>query len=139
MLAGTEDLEECEGVADQILKLNKNNYQANSTKAKADYSKGDFTNIIFYKRRAIEYSKYSLNEYMEYLDMLYDGDRIYGKREDQSSSETCAEYMLEVPGLLEEVLSETDTLAYKIMDEPELELPKRYEKLLKRVEHKIKD
>ena len=38
--------------------------------------------------------------------------------------------MLGIPDMLDEVLNETDPLAYQIQDKPELELPEEYRVIL---------
>ena len=66
--------------------------------------------------------------------MLYDGYRIYYKSGDQESADICAKYILKIPVDIKRVLDETDALAYKINDIPELELPNRYMRIIDKVQ-----
>lgn len=134
LLVETDDVEEMEKIADKILKLNPDNSLANSAKARVFYSKGDFGNMIVYKQRAINYSKYSLEEYLDYFDMLYVGYQLYLKYGDVESAEQCRQCMLAIPDMMKEVLTETDPLAYKINDKPDLELPEEYKEVLRTLE-----
>ena len=134
LLVGVQDVEDMERIADNILKLNPNNALANSAKARVEYSNGDFGNMIVYKQRAINYSKYSLEEYLDYFDMLYVGYQLYLKYGDVESAEQCRQCMLAIPDMMKEVLTETDPLAYKINDKPELELPEEYKEVLRTLE-----
>lgn len=132
MLTEAEEIEEIEKIADRILELNENNSLACSAKARVAYSKGDFANVILYKQKAIRYSKYNIEEYLDYFNMLYIGYQLYTENEDYYSAEQCQNCLLEIPGMLEAVLEETDSLAYKINDKPELELPEEYKFLLEK-------
>ena len=134
LLVGVQDVEDMERIADNILKLNPNNALANSAKARVEYSNGDFGNMIVYKQRAINYSKYSLEEYLDYFDMLYVGYQLYLKYGDVESAEQCRQCMLAIPDMMKEVLTETDPLAYKNNDKPELELPEEYKEVLRTLE-----
>lgn len=134
ILTETEDVEEMETIADKILDLNPVNPLANSAKARVAYSRGDFGNMISYKVKAIEYSKYSLEEYLDYFNMLYVGYQLYMENGDEASAELCTEHIREIPEMIEKVLEETDPLAYKITDKPELELPEEYKVILETLE-----
>ena len=134
LLVEADDVEEMEKIADKILKLNPDNSLANSAKARVFYSKGDFGNVISYKKQAIAYSKYSLEEYLDYFNMLYVGYQLYMEYGDLESAEQCKQCMLAIPDMMKEVLTETDLLAYKINDKPELELPEEYKEVLRTLE-----
>lgn len=130
LLVEAQDVEDMERIADKILKLNPNNALANSAKARVAYSKGDFGNMIVYKQQAIKYSKYSLEEYLDYFDMLYVGYQLYLEYGDLESAEECIKCIRAIPDMIEMVLDESDPLAYKINDKPELELPDEYQEIL---------
>lgn len=130
LLTVVEEPEEMERVADRILALNPDNPLANNAKARVAYSNGDFGSMIGYKQQALEYYKYNLEEYLDYFNMLYVGYQLYLENSDPDSAEVCREQMLGIPDMLDEVLNETDPLAYQIQDKPELELPEEYRVIL---------
>lgn len=131
MLPQLDDPEEMEKAADQILSWNQSVSLAYSAMARAAYARGDFANMIIYKQQAITLSKYELAEYLDYFDMLYVGIQLYLKNGDVESAEFCRQRLLEIPELLEQVLAETDGLAWKIRDKPKLRLPEEYQERLR--------
>ena len=130
LLTEAENAEEMDELAEHILKLNPDNPLANNAKARVAYFRGDFGNMITYKEKALEYYRYSLDEYLDYFNMLYVGYQLYLENGDSISAEVCAENIKEIPKMLEDVVKKTDSLAYQINDKPELELPVEYEEIL---------
>lgn len=130
LLTEAEKPEEMEEIADKILGLNPDNPLANNAKARVAYSNGDFGSMISYKQQALKYYKYDLEEYLDYFNMLYVGYQLYQENNDPDSAEVCRKQMLGIPDMLQEVMNATDSLAYRIQDKPELELPEEYQVLL---------
>lgn len=130
ILMQTDEVQEMEETADRILVMNPTNPLANNARARVAYARGDFGNVINYKRMALEYYRYNLEEYTDYFNMLYVGYQLYTENGDRDSASICAEQMQEIPNMLEEVKKETDPLAYRITDKPELELPDEYMEIL---------
>ncbi len=134
LLVEAESTTEMEELADTILALNPQNALANNAKARAAYSEGDFGAVIEYKEKALVYYRYNLTEYLDYFNMLYVGYQLYLQNGDPGSAEICAGKMRGIPERLEEVEEETDPLAYRINDKPELELPTEYWGVLESLE-----
>lgn len=130
MLTESEKVEDMERIANQILVMNPSNPLAVNAKARVSYSKGDFGDMIRYKLRALEYYRYSLSEYLDYFNMLYVGYQLYIENNDMDSAQICVDHIMEIPDMLEEVLKNTDSIAYKINDKPKLKLPEEYQKIL---------
>ncbi|MCI8465277.1 MAG: hypothetical protein HFI63_05410 [Lachnospiraceae bacterium] len=133
MLAQTEDVEEMERIADEILSRNQSVSIAHSAKARAAYARGDFETVISCKQRAISLARYELDEYLDYFQMLYVGFQMYLAGGDLDSARVCRQKLSEIPDMLEEALERTDglnALAWKIRDKPELVLPKEYQEIL---------
>lgn len=133
LLVEADDVESMENVANQILELNPSNSLANNAKARVAYSKGDFGSMINYKLQVIEYSKYNLEEYLDYFNMLYIGYQLYMENGDIESAKKCIDCIKTIPDMIDEVLEKTDSLAYKINDKPELELPEEYLTILQSI------
>ncbi len=125
--------EEMDGTADRILGINQSVSLAWSAKARVAFSNGDFQAMMECKEKAIALSKYEIKEYLDYFDMLYTGMELYTQAGDTASAEICREKLLEIPGMLEKVLEESDPLAWKIDEKPELELPEKYLELLQQI------
>lgn len=130
LMGRAENTEAMDEIAEKILSMNPDNPLANNAKARISYANGDFGNMIVYKELSLKYYKYDLEEYLDYFNMLYIGYQLYIENNDPDSAEVCREKLLEIPNLIDEVLNETDSLAYQIQDKPELELPEEYKMIL---------
>ena len=65
--------EEMNKIADRILARNKYVTVAYSAKARYAYSKGDFANVIKYKKKAIDTAVFSYDEYEDFCYLLIKG------------------------------------------------------------------
>lgn len=133
LLIRAETPEEMDKTADRILGINQSVSLAWSAKARVAFSVGDFQSMMECKEKAIALSKYEIKEYLDYFDMLYTGMELYAQAGDTVSAEICRAKLLEIPGMLEKVLEESDPLAWKIDEKPELELPEKYLELLQQI------
>lgn len=120
-------------IADRILRVNREVSLVWSAKARAAYSNGDFAKVIEYKEKAISLSKYDLQEYLDYFDMLAVGFNLYNEAGDLASAEVCQSKLKEIPDMLQQVLDGTDKLAWMIDEKPNLELPNNYLEVLKQL------
>lgn len=82
----------------------------------------DFDEMVTYKRESIKRAKYDEKRYEEYLKILEEMMAYYNKRGDIERVYEYGNKALEVPGMLEEVLNQTDPLAYQLRDKPALAL-----------------
>lgn len=130
LLPESETIGQMEETADKILSYNSSVALVYSAKAKTAYSEGDFEHMIIYKKQAISLSKYVLEEYLDYFDMLLIGVQLYTENQDFQSAEYCRRCILEIPDMLKAVLDSTDSLAWKINDKPKLILPDKYQEII---------
>ncbi len=122
--------EKQELLSEQILKLNGSAVSAHDVRAEAAFARGDFASAEEEKREAIRLAKYSLPEYLDWLDLLQKEYERCRSRGDLSGAEACAQRMRDVPVLLREVEENTSALGWKIQDQPNLELPARYRQMI---------
>ncbi|WP_034450489.1 O-antigen ligase family protein [Butyrivibrio sp. AE2032] len=125
-LVNAQTDEEMDAVAGSILKHNPNYPLANNAKARLAFSSGDILSMMDYKEKAISYDKYSLQEYLDYLDMLTYAISMYVQIEDYDSAEYCISRCLSIRNDLKRVEAGTSELGRMIDDKPELELPAEY-------------
>ena len=116
--------------ADEIIENNGKLAIAYDYKANLAFADGDFEKVIEYKKKAIECAPYSLDEYLDYLDKLFIGIELYINANDYSSAEYCIKEAKKVERLLENKKKETSSLAWKIQDKPQLDLPEEYKEIL---------
>ena len=130
LLSEADSAEEMKDIADKIIKYDDSISIAYSAKARACFSEGDIPAMIENKTKAIERNKYSLVEYEDYIDMLTYSANLYIDAENYDSAQVCINKIKEVPQKLQEVKDGTSSLAYKIKDKPELDLPAEYQEIL---------
>ena len=122
MLTQTEDIEDVNRIADEILEGNECVSLAYSAKSRYYYSLGDFANMMRYKDLAIEYAPFSTEEYEDYLYMLLIGVQLYGEAGDSDSAEYCKDQLLAVYDDFKNMGTRLSTLGKKIKDQPNFEL-----------------
>ena len=132
-LQQADSVEEMEGRAQTILKTNASVSLAWSARARCAYASGDFGTMISCKKEAIRLARYSLEEYLDYFDMLEVGIALYTQAGDAEGAEICREHLLAIPSMLQAVLEDTSSLAWQIDDKPALELPAEYEARLEAI------
>lgn len=112
--------------AESILSRNENVSVAYSAKANYALQKGDMKSYMEYKEKAIEKAVYTIDEYNEYCEKLIAAMNIYLRSGDRDSAMYCMEKLTEIEEKLDSVRKNTDKIAWKIIDKPELELKKEY-------------
>lgn len=120
------DIAQLEMKADKILRLDPYVALAYSAKANAAYASGDIAGMMAAKKQAIANNRYSLDEYTDYFDKLYEAMQLYKQQGDQASAEICRQEILNIEGLLVAVEQETDPVAWMLQHKPEPELPQEY-------------
>lgn len=110
-----------EVLADAILSHNSYVALAYDAKANVAYAKGDGQSVIRYKQKAISLAPYTMAEYEDYGEKLFQLMTLYQQAGMADSAQTCRQCLLEIPTLLEQVEKNTSPLAWKIADKPDLE------------------
>ena len=123
LLPSYTDPDETDAAADKVLKLNADCSLAHSAKANAALEKGDVLAMTDEKEKAIACARYSIAEYTDYFDKLCAVYQIYMASGDTASAEFCRQKLLAIPQALDALRAETDRLAWKITDQPQLTLP----------------
>lgn len=129
-LTQSTDTEQTDRLADHILALNPTSSLAWSAKANTAFSQGQILEMIEYKEQAIACSRYSVEEYCDYIEKLYYAMQLYLQSGSNSSAQYCLGKILNVQDLLDAVTAQTDPLAYRTGDDPSMELPEEYRQLI---------
>lgn len=135
LLTQLDNPDELEALADRILEQDDQIALAWDAKARAAYSRGDFATVITAKRQAISLAKYSIEEYADYFEMLASGVELYRAAGDTESAAYCLQEIRSIQTLLDGVAAQTDPLAWRLADTPQLELPAAYTQYLKAVDN----
>lgn len=133
ILLRAEDVSEMDAAANEILKRNSSHSLANSAKARVAYSEGDFVSMIKYKEKAIAAARYSLNEYLDYAAMLDVGVQLYTQNGDSKGAEYCRKHLRNIPEMIDDVLADTSSIAWKLDEKPQLTLPDEFYELKKQI------
>lgn len=118
--------EELNQIADKV--LNRNEYATLAWDAKANiaYSEGDFAQVIQCKHNAISTNRYSMAEYIDYFEKLKVGAGLYMQAGDQESADICNSEIAWIQEALNDMENQTSSLARKIADQPQLQMPDEY-------------
>lgn len=108
--------------------IRQNSYSAVAWNARAIVAQqqGDYSAVVYAKRKAISCNKYDLTEYTDYIDKLLAGAAQYNRSGQPENARLCIEEAKRVPLYLTDVQANTSTLAWRIADKPQLELPQEY-------------
>lgn len=128
------DVEEMEELADSILERNSSVALAWDAKALAAYAGGDFGTMITAKREAISLSRYDIEGYEDYFEKLRVGYELYSEAGDAESAAVCLSEIQGIQIMLDDVEAQTDPLAWRLADTPELEMPESYREFLEGVD-----
>lgn len=114
---------------DEIIRLSKDVLNTNDAVALAyegmvleARQRQDYELMVSYKQESIKRAKYDEKRYEEYLKILEEAMNYYNKRGDIDQIYHYADLAVEIPKMLDEVSRNTDPIAYKIKDKPELTL-----------------
>lgn len=126
LLAGAQTPQEAQARADKILSRNESIALVLDCKALVSATQGDFETMVQYKRQALDCAPYVLTEYLDYFQLLRRAMETCQKQGDAPRAALYAKRLLEIPDLLDAVKARTSPLAWKIQDQPELDLPEEY-------------
>lgn len=121
-ISDAESIEEMDKLADIIFNYNDSVSIAHSIKGRAAFAHGDVLDMIKYMKSAIALSRYRIDEYADYREMLKYAVEQFEKNEDTYSAEYCRDRIAEIPMMLKAVDNDTSRLAWKIDVKPILEL-----------------
>ena len=110
----------------RIIRQNRYSAVAWNAQALVAWQRGDISEMVYAKRKAISCNKYDIAEYTDYIDKLLDGADRYERAGQHENAQLCIEEAKKVPQYLSDTQGETSALAWKIADVPQLELPQEY-------------
>lgn len=121
-LQTTEDMEECLSISESITEANKHISLAYMYIAFDYGTNGNIEEFFKYMDTAIMLDPYRLDNYAQYISMIYEVANIYYENGDTDSVKNCYEHMLLVLKKLEATKEKTDKLAWEIKDVPKLDV-----------------
>ena len=125
-LMQTSSPSEMDDLSDRILRQNSYVALAWDGKAQVAFSEGDFGAVIGFKRKALDNQPYQITEYQDYFEKLKIGTQLYLQMGDTDSAVVCENEIISLQQRLSLVEERTDPLAFRIKDQPTLEMGKDY-------------
>ncbi|MBE6724355.1 MAG: O-antigen ligase family protein [Ruminococcaceae bacterium] len=127
LMRDAEGLEERAAYAEKILTWNPSCAQACRVMARSAFAGGDIEAMSRWAGEGIACAKYDLDGYLDYFDMLSYALSLYRQAGDKVSESWCLDRLAAISERLREVKETTSPLAWKIADQPKLDLPEEYE------------
>ena len=117
--------------AGRILTWNDSCAQAYRVMARSAFAEGRIEAMARYAEAGIACSRFELAGYLDYFDMLFYALGLCRQAGDQTGEAWCRARLEAIPEMLREVKASASPLAWKLTDQPELDLPEEYELRLK--------
>lgn len=116
-----------QSAADAILRRDTALAIAWDAKARSAFSQGDVAAMMEAKQHAIACARYSLEEYTDYFEMLAAAAALYQQAGDDYSVRRCLNEIASLQTMLDALKAETDPLAWRFPEQPELTMPPEYQ------------
>lgn len=125
-----KDYETADNEADRILEENPYAYQALNIKAVVALKDGNYAKAINYKKQALQITRYDIEEYEDYIRMLYYAIEESNRIGQRSETIEYIKQLQEVDILLDHVRETTNPIAWKLRDKPQLDPGKEYKEYI---------
>ena len=125
-----EDINSAYKIALNIQKTNKELGMIYNIKAYYYYINKDWKSMVQNKKKYLEFNKYNLKEYDEYVLMLSEAIEYYAQNEEMEKAMEYIKQVAEVPSIIEHVKSSTSSISYKLKDKPAFELSENVQKYI---------
>lgn len=122
-----------EQAADRLLRQNDQLTVAWDAKARGAWSRGDVAAMMEAKQAALSHARYRLEEYVDYFQLLTLAAEQYSAAGDSASMARCVGEMYSLQTMLDALRDQTDPLAWRITEKPELDMPQAYRDYLEAV------
>ncbi|MCM1217673.1 MAG: O-antigen ligase family protein [Lachnospiraceae bacterium] len=133
-LLQSKDLKAAETYADRLLAGNKYLYTAYLMKSNAAAQEGHLDDFIVNRRKVLNLRQYKLEEYEDYLEILYSWYKTAYEERNWNEIAVCRMAVQDVPNMLTEVRRKTGVRAYRIMEKPDLTLDQKYIDMITEIE-----
>ena len=125
-----KDINSAYKIALNIQKTNKELGMIYNIKAYYYYINKDWSLMVQNKKKYLEFNKYNIKEYDEYVLMLSEAIEYYAQNDEMEKSMEYIKQVVEVPSIIEHVKSSTSSTSYKLKDIPTFELESNVQKYI---------
>lgn len=123
-----DDMEQGIKLAKSIEKYNVNVAIVYDVYAVYEMQRNNYRQMISYKEKSLELQKYNIDTYDNYINMLYIATEYY--KENETIHNEYIDKIKSVPFIIDRIKKDTDNLAYKINDKPDLELSTKSKQII---------
>lgn len=132
-LSVEKDVARAEKLANTILRQNDMAFLAYDAKAYAAFCDYRFSDMVQYKKKAIERNKFNAEEYTDYLEMLNEVLSYSLENKEETLALQTVQHMQEIPTLIENNKKSVSGLGKKIDDKAAIDLPREVEEEIMRL------
>ena len=125
-----EDINSAYKIALNIQKTNKELGMIYNIKAYYYYINKDWKSMVQNKKKYLEFNKYNIKEYDEYVLMLSEAIEYYAQNDEMEKAMEYIKRVVEVPSIIEHVKSSTSSISYNLKDKPTFELKSNVQKYI---------
>lgn len=122
ILRNSTTAQDISSAAYDILSHNKNVAMAYDAQARVAQAYGKYEQMIELKKKAVSVARFNAFEYTDFYNLLRESIEASEENGDIRSREVCVEAIKEIPQMIRQTLDETDSLAWKIEEKPNIEL-----------------
>ena len=125
-----EDINSAYKIALNIQKTNSELGMIYNIKAYYYYINKDWKSMVQNKKKYLEFNKYNMKEYDEYVLMLSEAIEYYAQNDEMEKAMEYIKQVAEVPSIIEHVKSSTSSISYNLKDKPTFELKSNVQKYI---------
>ena len=116
------DIKNANEYASKILNVSKASGLAYNVKSYYYVNNGNWNLMSQNKEKNLEFNKYDMASYEEYVLMLSQAIEYYAQKDEMEKATEYIKKVAEVPSKIEQVKSSTSSISYKLKDVPKFEL-----------------
>ena len=125
--------------ASKILNVSKASGLAYNVKSYYYLNNGNWNLMIENKEKNLEFNKYDMASYEEYVLMLSQAIEYYAQKDEMEKATEYIKKVAEVPSKIEQVKSSTRSISYKLKDVPKFELSENVQNYIFKMKGVLED
>lgn len=134
LMIESDDVEEQNSIANDILSRNKNVVLAYSAKANYAFYNGDIEKVMKYKHKIFKIAPFETDEYIDYCEKLSQAIQLYIDSDRMDDAKICAAELIDTRDKLKKLSDKQSYFGKIIVDQPKTHLPKEIEKYISEIE-----
>ncbi len=134
LMIQSDDIEEQNSIANEILKRNKYVSIAYSAKANCAFYNGEMDKVFKYKRKVIKLAPFETDEYKDYCNKLVEAINMYIESDQIDDARICAAELVDTRDKLKNLPKKQSYFGKVIIDQPDIKLSNEMEKYIENIQ-----